>query len=140
MPELTIKDATLTLHIDPEVVAEALSHHVENIDIDGDIEGLIVNALEDIDIEDLVKDAARDRVQDLDIFEVLKELLPEKFDQELEEVQGYMAERGATVESLQHRLHQQARHTEELRDRLEALHSESVWAFLRRKIFGGRVW
>lgn len=136
MPELNIKDATLTLYIDPEVVVEALSHHMENIDI----EDMIANALEDIDIEDLVRDAVRDRIQDLDIFEVLRELLPEEFSQELEEVQGYMAERSATVESLQSRLHQQARHTEELRDRLESLHSESVWSFLRRKIFGGRAW
>lgn len=142
MPDLHIQNLTVT--IDESTISDALSNHLDGLDIEGDIEGCIVNALEDIDIEELVKDEARDRIRDLDIFEVFGEVMPEHFGPELEEIQGHLADRAASPntrdDEVDTRLHQQARHIVELRDRLEALHSESVWSFLRRKIFGGRAW
>lgn len=159
MPDLHIEK--LTMSLDPETIIEALADHMESlnigdiasevvdnivseIDMDSKAEYAIANALDDIDIEELVKDEARDRIRDLDIFEVFGEVMPEHFGPELEEIQGHLADRAASPntrdDEVDTRLHQQARHIEELRDRLEALHSESVWSFLRRKIFGGRAW
>lgn len=154
MPDLHIQNLTVT--IDESTISDALSNHLDGLEIEGDIEGCIVNALEDIDIEELVKDEARDRIADLDIFEVFAEVMPDHFGPELEEIQGYLngpigggqllAVDARLHEQVQHiaeidrLMHQKSRHIEELRDRLEALHSESVWSFLRRKIFGGRAW